>query len=45
LPLLAEWTDEEHTVLADLGAEGERAVLTTPIKHPARRRRTTDSAP
>ena len=32
LPLLAEWTDDEHTALADLGYEGERAALTTPIK-------------
>ncbi len=34
LPLLTEWTDEDHAVLADLGYEGERAVLTTPIKEP-----------
>jgi DDE superfamily endonuclease len=33
LPLLTEWTDVEHGVLADLGYEGERAALTTPIKH------------
>jgi hypothetical protein len=32
LPLLTEWTDEDHAVLADLGYEGERAALTTPIK-------------
>jgi hypothetical protein len=32
LPLLAEWTDDEHAVLADLGYEGERAALTTPIE-------------
>src|SRR4051812_44054297 len=32
LPLLAEWTDEHHAALADLGYEGERAALTTPIK-------------
>jgi hypothetical protein len=32
LPLLAEWTDVEHAALADLGYEGERAALTTPIK-------------
>ena len=32
LPLLAEWTDDEHAALADLGYEGERAALTTPIK-------------
>ena len=32
LPLLGAWTDEDHAVLADLGYEGERAALTTPIK-------------
>jgi DDE superfamily endonuclease len=32
LPLLAEWTDEDHAALADPGYEGERAALTTPIK-------------
>jgi hypothetical protein len=32
LPLLVEWTDQAHAVLADLGYEGERAALTTPIK-------------
>jgi hypothetical protein len=32
LPLLTEWTDAEHAALADLGYEGERAALTTPIK-------------
>src|SRR4051794_5390769 len=32
LPLLAEWTDQGHAVLADLGYEGERTALTTPIK-------------
>src|ERR687894_639061 len=32
LPLLTEWTDGTHAVLADLGYEGERAALTTPIK-------------
>ncbi len=32
VPLLAEWTDQAHAVLADLGYEGERAALTTPIK-------------
>jgi hypothetical protein len=42
LPLLAEWTDHGHAVLADLGYEGERAALTTPIKHTAGRRLTTD---
>jgi hypothetical protein len=42
LPLLAEWTDEVHAVLADLGYEGERAALTTPVKHPSGRRLTAD---
>jgi hypothetical protein len=42
LPLLAEWTDAEHAALADLGYEGERAALTTPIKHGAGRRLTDD---
>jgi DDE superfamily endonuclease len=32
LPLLAEWTDEDHVALADLGYEGKRATLTTPLK-------------
>jgi hypothetical protein len=32
LPLLTEWTDVEHAALADLGYEGKRAALTTPIK-------------
>jgi DDE superfamily endonuclease len=32
LPLLTEWTDAEHVALADLGYEGERTALTTPIK-------------
>src|SRR3954454_6283836 len=35
LPLLVEWTDDDHAALADLGYEGERAALTTPIKHSA----------
>src|SRR3954468_18391478 len=35
LPLLAAWTDQAHAALADLGYEGERAALTTPIKHSA----------
>src|SRR3954452_507139 len=35
LPLLRQWTDAEHAALADLGYEGERAALTTPIKHSA----------
>src|SRR5512144_1840958 len=42
LPLLAEWTDADHAVLADLGYEGERAALTTPIKHSAGWRLTVD---
>jgi hypothetical protein len=42
LPLLAEWTDAEHAALADLGYEGERAALTTPIKQPPGRRLTAD---
>jgi DDE superfamily endonuclease len=42
LPLLAEWTDDGHAVLADLGYEGERAALTTPIKQPAGHRLTDD---
>ena len=42
LPALAEWTDEEHAALADLGYEGERDALTTPIKHSAERRLTAD---
>jgi hypothetical protein len=32
LPLLTEWTDDSHAALADLGYEGERTALTTPIK-------------
>ena len=32
MPVLAEWTDEVHAVLADQGYEGERSALTTPIK-------------
>jgi hypothetical protein len=42
LPLLVEWTDEAHAVLADLGYEGERGALTTPIKHRAGHRLTAD---
>jgi hypothetical protein len=42
LPLLAEWTDDLHAVLADLGYEGERAALTTPIKQAPGRRLTDD---
>jgi hypothetical protein len=42
LPLLAEWTDAGHAVLADLGYEGEQAALTLPIKKVAGRRLTAD---
>jgi DDE superfamily endonuclease len=42
LPLLAAWTDETHAVLADLGYQGERDALTTPVKTPAGRRLTAD---
>jgi hypothetical protein len=38
----AEWTDAEHAALADLGYEGERTALTTPIKHRAGSRLTAD---
>jgi len=37
LPLLAEWTDTAHAVLADLGYEGEQAALTIPVKRVADR--------
>src|SRR5918997_2328949 len=42
LPLLTEWTDAEHAALADLGYEGERTALTTPIKHSPQRRLTAE---
>jgi hypothetical protein len=42
LPLLAAWTDDQHAVLADLGYEGERTALITPIKTTAGRRLSTD---
>src|SRR3954454_19653344 len=42
LPLLAEWTDEVHAALGDLGYEGEGATLTTPIKRAADRPLTED---
>jgi DDE superfamily endonuclease len=42
LPLLGEWTDETHAALGDLGYEGERDTLTTPIKTPAGRPLSTD---
>ena len=35
LPLLAEWTDDDHAASADLRYEGEGGALTTPIKHSA----------
>ena len=37
LPLLTEWTDAQHAVLADLGYEGEQDTLTIPIKRTADR--------
>jgi DDE superfamily endonuclease len=37
LPLLAQWTDEDHAALADLGYEGEQDTLTIPIKRTADR--------
>jgi DDE superfamily endonuclease len=42
LPLLAEWTDTDHAALVDVGYEGERPALTTPIKHPSGRWLTDD---
>jgi hypothetical protein len=42
LPLLAEWTDEVHAALGDLGYEGEQATLTIPIKRTADRPLTDD---
>src|SRR3954463_10483863 len=42
LPLLAEWTDDGHAALADLGYEGEGHALTTPVKTPAGRGLTVD---
>ncbi len=42
LPVLAQWTDAQHDVLADLGYEGERGALTTPVKITAGRRLTDD---
>jgi hypothetical protein len=42
LPLLAEWTDEDHAALADLGYEGEQDTLTIPIKRTADRPLTDD---
>jgi DDE superfamily endonuclease len=42
LPLLAEWTDDEHAALGDLGDEGEQVSLTIPIKRTADRLLTDD---
>jgi hypothetical protein len=42
LPALAEWTDADHAVLADLGYEGEQAALTVPIKRDTDRPLTDD---
>jgi hypothetical protein len=42
LPALAEWADEDHAVLGDLGYQGEQAALTTPIKKVTGRRLTDD---
>jgi hypothetical protein len=42
LPLLAEWTDDDHAVLGDLGYEGEQDTLTIPIKRTADRPLTED---
>ena len=42
LPLLAEWTDDGHAALADLGYEGEQDTLTIPIKRTADRSLTAD---
>src|SRR3954449_12507530 len=42
LPLLVEWTDDDHAALADLGYEGEQATLTLPIKRTADRPLTDD---
>ena len=45
VPLLAEWTDQPYAGLADLGYEGERAALTTPIKKATNAPLTPISAP
>jgi hypothetical protein len=42
LPLLAEWADDDHAVLGDLGYEGEQDTLTIPIKRTADRPLTED---
>ena len=42
LPLLAEWSDEEHAALGDLGYAGEQDRLTIPIKRSTDRPLTDD---
>src|SRR3954454_24846540 len=42
LSLLAEWTDDDHAALGDLGYEGAQATLTIPIKRTAHRPLTDD---
>src|SRR3954471_17182157 len=42
LQTLAQWTDEIHAVLGDLGYEGEQAALTIPVKKVADRPLTDD---
>jgi DDE superfamily endonuclease len=42
LPLLAEWADEVHAALGDLGYAGEQDTLTIPIKRTADRSLTDD---
>jgi DDE superfamily endonuclease len=37
LPLLAEWADDGHAALGDLGYAGEQATLTIPVKRTADR--------
>jgi hypothetical protein len=42
LPLLAEWTDDDHAALGDMGYEGEQATLPIPIKRTTDRPQTDD---
>src|SRR3954447_7686419 len=42
VPPLAEWTDDGHAALGDLGYEGEQATLTIPIKRTPDRPLTAD---
>jgi hypothetical protein len=42
LPLLADWTDGSHAVLAGLSYEGDQAALTTPINEAPGRRLTAE---